>query len=153
MRYSLISLQLMRPCNCACRPSSGMNLAFEEVVCCLLFVFFFKRKYKSTKIQNINSEITAISNMQNCLEKFTLKAYILLLLRFFCFCFLCYVFACVFFVYSLDGRIITKFVVRQFYYLRTEKSSLRHLKCFSCYFHHLADKLLGTEISCKPVEL
>lgn len=35
--------------------------------------------------------------MQNCLEKFTLKAYILLLLRFFCFCFLCYVFACVFF--------------------------------------------------------
>lgn len=43
MRYSLISLQLMRPCNCACRPCSGVNLAFAEVVCCLLFVVFLKK--------------------------------------------------------------------------------------------------------------
>lgn len=57
MRYSLISLQLMRPCNCACRPSSGMNLAFEEVVCCLLFVVFFKentnpRKYRISTVKS-----------------------------------------------------------------------------------------------------
>lgn len=55
MRYSLIFLQLMRPCNCACRPCSGMNLAFEEVVCCLLF--FFKentnpRKYRISTVKS-----------------------------------------------------------------------------------------------------
>lgn len=57
MRYSLISLQLMRPCNCACRPCSGVNLAFAEVVCCLLFVVFFKentnpRKYRISTVKS-----------------------------------------------------------------------------------------------------
>lgn len=33
-----------------------------------------------------------------------------------------------FFVYSLDGRIITKFVVSQFYYLRTEKKFIKTSK-------------------------
>lgn len=57
MRYSLISLQLMRPCNCASRPCSGVNLAFAEVVCCLLFVVFFKentnpRKYRISTVKS-----------------------------------------------------------------------------------------------------